>query len=208
MKKYFILTFIIFLSSNCFINPQNKISANVGYGYYLNNSENSLKVMGDKSYKSYVNYGFSYQRDDILGYDFLFEYNYHKMIKKNVIKFFRTGTESPDIIDTIGTDASLISHNFDFNYIGNIYSYLSYGIGPSFIIVNRIIKTEDSFMEGGTRSLYDNLASSGLGINGFIDFTVPLYESENYLFFTSKLKLRYTHSIWFDKGLRHLDDYK
>jgi hypothetical protein len=28
-----------------------------------------------------------------------------------------------------------------------------------------------------------------------------------YFFFTSKLKIRYTYSIWFDEGIRNLDNY-
>lgn len=44
-------------------------------------------------------------------------------------------------------------------------------------------------------------------MNGFVRFTTSLNEIGNDLIFISVLKLRYTHSIWFDEGLRKLDDY-
>ncbi len=53
----------------------------------------------------------------------------------------------------------------------------------------------------------DKLASSGLGVNGFLEFSISLDNSGIYFFFTSKLKIRYTYSIWFDEGIRNLDNY-
>ncbi len=41
----------------------------------------------------------------------------------------------------------------------------------------------------------------------YAELYVPINRSKKYFFFTSKLKFRYTHSIWFDKGIRNLDDY-
>ncbi|MGE5846165.1 MAG: hypothetical protein ACM34O_05540 [Ignavibacteria bacterium] len=105
-------------------------------------------------------------------------------------------------------DASLINHNIDLAYIGIISPYFSWGLGPSFVITNRIIEIDNPDAEAITLLLYDKLASSGLGANAFIDFSVPFSETENYFFFSSEIKFRYTHSIWFDEGIRNLDNYK
>ncbi len=213
MKPAFLIT-ILFLSANYFIHPQNTISISSGYGYYLNNSENSLKIMGDKRYKSYFLFGMAYQ-GNIFSNKFIFEYSYHQMQKNDVIQFVRTASELDEngnvvVLGTIGTDASIINHNFDLNYVGTINPILSYGFGPSFIITNRIIEVEPYSTEGevNTHSLYDKLASSGLGANIFIELSVPFSEAEEFFFFTSKMKFRYTHSIWFDEGLRNLYNYK
>jgi hypothetical protein len=212
MKSSFLII-ILFLTTGYFIYPQNKISLNSGWGYYLNNSENSLKIMGDKRYKSYFQFGAAYQCS-ILSNTFMFEYTYHQMLKEDVIQFIRTASELDEngnvvVLGTIGTDATIINHNFDMNYVGTINLDFSYGFGPSFIITNRIIETEDCQTEGevSTNSLYDKLASSGLGVNAFIELSVPFSEAEEFFFFTSKIKFRYTHSIWFDEGIRNLDNY-
>jgi len=203
MGKY-ILLFVLFLSAYSFIYSQNKVNLNFGYGIYLSNSENSTKIMGEESFRSYLFYGITYQREDLLGLNLMFEYSYHQITKEDALTFVITGPNDPYPIGTVGMPVSLISHTFDFNYVGNISQYFSYGIGPSFIIANRIIDLEGVFSNSG---LYDKLASSGLGLNGFLEFSIPFTESENYFFFTSKLKLRYTYSIWFDEGIRNLDNY-
>jgi len=203
MKKH-ILLFIIFLFANSFIQSQNKVNINFGYGIYLSNSENSLSIVGDESYRSYLHYGFTYQRDNILGFNLMFEYSYHQITEEDALTFIITSEVSPDPIGTVGLDVALISHTFDFSYIGSINQHFTYGIGPSFIIANRVIDLEEVLLR---RGLYDKLASSGLGLNGFLEFSIPFNKSENYFFFTSKLKLRYTYSIWFDEGIRNLDNY-
>jgi len=207
MKKY-ILAIIIFLFADYFINAQNKITANAGYGYYLSNSENSLRIMGDKRYKSYFHFGFAFQRGDLVGLNLMLEYSYHQMEKEDALEFFITSSFDPEIQYKVASDASILSHNFDLDYIGSIGSYFSYGFGPSFVIINRIIEVNNAYTEAGLKSFYDKLASSGLGANAFFDFSVPFTEAREFFFITSKIKFRYIHSIWFDKGLRNLDDYK
>jgi hypothetical protein len=135
----------------------------------------------------------------------MFEYSYHQTILDNALTFVYTGESSPEPLGSFSADVSLINHTFDFSYLDNISKYFIVGVGPSFIITNRTIDVKHPL--GNTLSLYDKLASSGLGLNGFITFSIPLDKNENYFFFTSKLKFRYTYSIWFDEGLRNLDNY-
>lgn len=193
IKNILVLLFVLIVSTE--IKPQNKINVNIGGGYYLINSENSLNMIENSKYRFFLLYDLSYQNSNIFGYNLIFEYSYQKIEKKNIIQFVsssQTGQYS------FWGNASLISHNFDLDYIGNISRYFSYGVGPSFIIINRIFSIQ---------YLYDKLASSGLGVNGFIDLNIPLSSGKNYIFFSSKLKFRYTHSIWYDKGIRNLDNY-
>ena len=198
MVKIFLFS-IIFLFSSLIIFSQNIINLNVGYGYYLSNSENSTKIMGDKKFQSFLLYDLSFQKDNIFGVLLMLEYSYQEITKDNIIEFIRAGGGPDPPPPPYWGNIKLVNHNFDIDYIAKISNYLSYGIGPSFIIVNRILNVDTV--------LYDKLASSGLGVNGFAEFSIPIIGNENYLFFTSKLKFRYTHSIWFDKGIRNLDDY-
>lgn len=198
MVKIFLVSFIL-LISNSLTNAQNRISINAGYGYYLSNSENSTKIIGDNEFRSFVLYDFSYQRDNLLGINLVLEYSYQQITKNNVIEFNFSNPEPFPSPPPLRGSQELISHNLDLDYTANINNYLSYGVGPSFIIVNRIIEVGSV--------LYDKLASSGIGVNGFAEFSVPIFGKKNYLFFTSKLRFRYTHSVWFDKGIRNLDDY-
>lgn len=206
MRKY-ILVLVLLLTANSFISSQNKMSVNFGSGYYLSNSENTLKIMDDKKFRTYLVYGFTYQRENLFSYNLMVEYSYHQIIKKDVIEFITYNSSSPEPIGIIYGDMSLISHNIDFDYVANINEYFSYGIGPAIVITSRILEIEDNVFEESNSSLYDKLASAGLGINAFFEVTYPLTESKNFFFITSKLKLRYTHSTWFDEGLRNLDNY-
>ncbi|GAB6282373.1 MAG: hypothetical protein STSR0008_11180 [Ignavibacterium sp.] len=199
MLKIFLLS-IILIISNSIIKPQNKININIGYGYYLSNSENSTQIMGDKNFESFVLYNINYSRENFLGFNIIFDYSYQEITKKDVIEFQIYDPSPVPHPPSIFGDIKLINHNIDIDYFAKINKIFSLGIGPSFVITNRILEVDTL--------LYDKLASSGLGVNCYMEVFVPFSKSEDYFFFTSKLKFRYTHSIWFDEGIRNLDDYK
>jgi len=198
IKYFYTISFFLFTFTLSIIHAQNKVDLHFGYGHYLNNSENSMKLMSEEKFRFYNFYGFTYQRNDLWGYNLILDYDYNKIIKNNIIEFVRTGPDSPDPLFFFSGDITLINHNIDLDIVKKYDQYFSYGFGPSFVITNRILDIPDH--------LYDKLASSGLGLNGFIELSVPLDKDEQF-FFTSKLKVRYTYSIWFDKGIRDLDDY-
>ncbi|MDP2303326.1 MAG: hypothetical protein Q8N03_12985 [Ignavibacteria bacterium] len=194
-----ILFSVLFLFGDTIIKSQNKININVGYGHYLTNSENSTKIMSDKKFQSYVLYDFSYLRENLFGINMMIEYSFQKITKKDIIQFIMYDPSPNPAPPPLWGDIQLINHNIDFDYSARINKYFSFGIGPSFIIVNRILEVDTV--------LYDKLASSGIGVNGFTEFSIPFNSGKNYFYFTSKLKFRYTHSIWFDKGIRDLENY-
>jgi hypothetical protein len=201
--KYYILTISVFILK-FEIFAQNQMWVSTGYGRYLINSENSMKVLEDEKVKSFVNFGFGYQREDIVGFTISLNYNYFQNTIKDAMNFIWTDQTGNNLGEFTG-DYALINHTFDLNYCAVIDEKFSYGFGPSFVITNRVldINLPSSFYT----ELYDKLASSGLGLSGFIKVSVPFNEKNEYFFFTSKVKLRYTYSIWFDEGLRKLDDY-
>ena len=203
--KYIILITTMLIFRSIMLYPQTDIRISLGYGHYLSNSENSLYVMRDDKYRSYLSYGISLQNADILGYNLILEYSYHRINKENIVQIVLTGENDPSPIGYLYGDIYFLSHTFDLDIAGNINKFFSYGIGPSFEIINRTFKLK--LPPSAELSLNDRLASSALGVNAFISFSYPLWEGENNLFITSQFRIRYTHSIWFDKGNRNLDNY-
>lgn len=207
MKKY-ILILAVLLTTGCRLFAQNSIGAHLGYGYYLGNSENKNPVMFGQKFTSHIFYGVSLQKEDVFGLRLMLDYSYHEIRKNDIMKVIISDIDFPEPVGpSIGGDLTLVSHNFDLAYVRNFSRYLSYGAGPSFVIINRIFELDQAITDGSSsRTLYDKLASSGLGVNGFLMFTMPVAEGSG-LFISSRLQLRYTHSIWFDKGMRKLDNY-
>lgn len=201
------LVFLFLLFSCTYLYSQNKIDANIGYGHYLSNSENSMNIMGEKRFASYLFYGFSYQRDNFLGINLIINYSYHQINEENLFRFVYYIGDGEPPPTTITGDIRHISHNVDFNYAGNFNKYFSYGVGVSFVIANRILSLVRIVNDKETLILYDKLASSGIGVNSFAMFSVPFTKDKNYFYFTSMLKFRYTYSVWFDEGIRDLDNY-
>ena len=123
-KKLFLI--LILISCNLFIYSQNRVSINVGPGYYLLNSENSNLVVGEKRFKWYLQFGLAYQRNDILGTSLLFEYCYNQSTKEDALIFVRTSEIGPEPIGYFGADVSLTNHNFDIDYVGSINNLLAF----------------------------------------------------------------------------------
>lgn len=206
MRK-FLLILLSFLLITTHIYSQNRITFNFGYGYFLYNSENSMKIMGDKKFDSHLSYGVRFLRKDILGLDISLGYSFSESVKKRTLIFYRTDPNSPTIVDSYGSDVTLLTHTIELNYYTQITSYLSAGIGPTFLFANRIL--EANFPgEGAKFNIYDKLASACIGGNVFVEFTIPLNDAENYFFLSPKLKAVYAHSFWFDEKGRILDNYK
>ena len=141
MRLYLTLI-LLFCCCNSFNYTQNRLSINLGPGYYLLNSENSNMIVGDKRFKWYVRFGFAYQKQDILEGSLLFEYSYDQSIKEDALIFARTSEISPDPIGYTGADVSIINHNFDLDYVQNVNEIFSYGFGPSYVITNRVVDIE------------------------------------------------------------------
>jgi|GEM_PF-6940879 len=209
MKRNIAVIVVLFLV--CSINAQDRIYLNGGYGYYLQNSENDLRIMGDKNFRGYFSFGAGYQRPSIFGLNLLIDFNYQQISKDKVLEYV-VYDPSPNADNrTYGIDMQLVNYSFDLAYVSEFSKNFSVGIGPSFIITNRILDMDDVLITVGQQianlTYYDKLASSALGANAFLMFNAPL-TSDNKLFFSSKVKLRYTHSVWFDEGIRKLDNYK
>ncbi len=194
----FIIFLISIFTSTSF--TQHQITVKPSLGFYIYNSENSLKIMGDENYL--LNYGFevSYENKDLYGYDIQVDYSYAYSDFENVLKFVYTGESGPEPLGFFYSDVSLALHIFDISLKNDINKYFSYGFGPSFSFVNRSYIIDHYDFE-------DRLASFAIGVSGSIDVKLPLDENTNYWFFYSGLKLRYLYGLFYDEGLRDLSGY-
>lgn len=199
-KSYRLFYFIsiLFISSNIY--SQHQISIKPTLGGYIYNSENSKKIMGNKNY--FLNYGFeiNYENKNLFEYDIQVDYSFVYSGINDVLEFLRTGSDGPDPIATFYSDVSLSLNNFDISLRDNLSEYFSYGIGPSFSIVNRSYKVK-------YYDLLDKLSSFAVGVNTSINFKYPFSKDEQYLFLIGSLKLRYLYGLFYDKGLRDLSNY-
>ena len=197
-----------FLLISFFFTPlsaQDKLTFDLGAGYFLRNSENGLNIMYDKNYKEYYIAGLAWQVNNVSGYNMLFEYNFQYIRKNNITKLQSTDAEG-NVFDTFPLDVALINHFLDIDFYDPYTENISFAWGPSLVLTHRIIEISDlpKVTEISKDSFYDRLASFGLGINGLVEYKISV---DTDMSFISKLKLRYSHSLLFDEGLRKLDDY-
>lgn len=196
--KLYIFFLIIHLSSISF--AQHQITIKPAIGLYIYNSENSLKIMGDKDYLLNYGYEVSYENKDLYGYDLQVDYSYIYSGIDNVLKFILTSETDPNPMELFYSDVSLSLHTFDISLKNELSDYISYGFGPSFSFVNRSYSIDNY-------DFLDRLSSFAVGVSGSIDVKLPLDENNNYWYLYSGLKLRYLYGLFYDKGLRDLSDY-
>jgi hypothetical protein len=198
--KLYLYQFMIIILLGINIFSQNQISLKPGFGFFIYNSENSLKVMADKNYLINYGFGISFEKEDLFGYNSQIEYSYTFSGRDKTLEFIRTVEGGPEPLGNYYSNTSLLFHNIDISLKGNLSEYFSYGFGPSLTIVNRTIEVPFIHFE-------EILASLCLGLNGIIDVILPFTEDINYFYFIAGLKIRYTHGIWYDNKGRYLDNY-
>ena len=203
MKNLILLcTCLFLLFAASLLHAQDKIAINFCPGIFISNSENSIIGFQDANLRFIFAAGISYQKDNILGGSLQLEYSFIRSGKDRLLEFI--AVSPTDAVYSIWATYTLIQHNIDYAYVKKLDNNFSIGGGPSFSILNRTLYYKDP---NYSLSLNDMLASSCLGINAFIEYSTFFNNENNGFFFSSKIKLRYVHSIWFDKGIRDLDNY-
>jgi hypothetical protein len=206
IKKLILLFPIIAFGPFVNLLAQNQITASPVIGLYLYNSENSLPVMDDENYL--LNYGFeiSYRNKKLFGYIIQFEYSYLYSSKDNVLEFeYYDPAPFPNPNRFFYSDVSLSLNTIDISVNGKLGDIFSYGFGPSFSIVNRSIIVENADI--GNEDFIDQLSSFCIGLNSLIEMRIPFSDDVNFWYFYGGLKIRYLHGLFYDEGLRDLDDY-
>lgn len=192
------------------IKSQNRLVINTGFGYYLHNSENGSRIMGSEKFAEYYSFGLSYQRLNVFGLNLLLDFNYD-LVSEEKVQEMPVYSYEGSYLRSYWLTMDMKNYKFDLAYILDLGGSFSLGAGPSFLIVNRTLEMEDQYVVVGEQraslGLYDRLASSALGAHAFLAFSIPI-NKDNSFFFTTKMKFRYVHSVWFDKGIRKLDNYK
>jgi hypothetical protein len=181
----------------------------VNPGLSLFNSENSMKIIGDKSIVWFPGFSVGYERENVWGYNFYFEYNvtYNKVA--DVLSFARITPDSP-VIDSWGADLILSLNNIDVGIKDDLTDNLSYAFGPTVTFAGRSFVIDNAPRIPGetlSNNIDDRLVSLCLGVNTYFYFQVPFSSGTSYPFFFSSLKFRYLHSVLFDKRGSNVDNY-
>jgi hypothetical protein len=167
-----------------------------------------MKIMGDKSIVWFPGVSVGYERENVIGYNLYFEYNF-TYDKVEVIKFAVTNPSSPDIIGYTGVNLNLYLNNIDLGISEKLTENINYTIGPSFAAVYRILVNYQDYPHevGIYGDLFDKLSSLCIGANASLNMQIPLTSDTRYFFFYSSLKFRYLHSLWFDAKGRNVSNY-
>lgn len=198
MKKLTFILCIFFINS--FINAQSFLGVEAGYGGYLLNSENDLHLLADHKMTDYYFGGLTYQFPINSDYSLSADYNFTSRTIEGLYEN-EFWDDNMTYLRTVNTDYTLLHHSYDFVLKSlDDSKKVSYGFGPTFVITNRIL--------GEGTDWYDKLASSGIGVCATLELVEPLQIDSDNLTYNIQAKLRYTHSVWFDKGIRKLDGYK
>jgi hypothetical protein len=169
-----------------------------------------MQTIGDKSIGWFPGLSLAYERENMWGLNWHFEYNYSRAKVEDILDFIVTGPGGPTEISSFSADLILSVHSIDLAIYYRAYEWLSFAIGPTVSLINRTIAidripTPDPL--GQARGFEDRLASIGVGVNGSASVEIPFDDVPPYFFFYSILKARYVHSAWFDNRGRNLENY-
>lgn len=194
MKLIFVILILIYTNQSF---SQNSISFVPGIGYFILNSENDLTILEKKKLEEFYFFGLSYESIYFENYKISIDYSFCKNDKDGIVKMAQT-SPTGEILGTSPIDYFLIHHTLDFLFMNQWEeSEIYLGLGPSFILTNRGLKFSPYFE--------DILASYGVGLCSTIETDLQTFNSFS---MRGIAKLRYTHSIWHDEGIRKLSGYK
>ena len=193
MKRKNILFIALLIFINPFIYSQNKVSANFGYGIYLNNSENSTNLLGDNNFRSYLFYGISYKRETVLGLNLMFEYSYHQITKNDVLVFVLQSDFGDSI--SFGTDVTLISHNSEIEMFIGFGPVIKYYLFNNYIspfikagYFHNIYNITDHYSHN-RKSFPGFSAEIGIGLNYFVTNSFAVESSLDYVFSQKQIEI-------------------
>jgi len=193
MKLIYVI--LIFLFSNQSFS-QNSISFVPGIGYFIFNSENDLTLLEKKKLEEFYFFGLSYESVYFNKYNISIDYSFSKNDIDGIVKMAQT-SPTGDILGTSPMNYFLINHTLDFLFMNQWEeSEIYWGLGPSFMLTNRGLEFSPYFE--------DILASYGVGLCSTIETDLQTFDTFS---IRGMAKLRYTHSIWHDEGIRKLSGY-
>ncbi len=207
MKKFLSLIFIVSL-----LPAQQKFFFSLNPGASLYTTENSSKVIGEKSIEWFGGGSIGYETSDLFETNLRFTYDVAFTQVNDALKFFFTSDKGPDVIDTFGADYLLYLHNVDVTQQFKLDDQFSFSFGPTLSWVNRSIIIHDipRFSEIGpaTMGFEDRLATLCAGAAASVTMEVPFDDTPEHLFFFAGIKSRILFSLWTDARGRNVSNYR
>ena len=191
------------------LHAQDRVFLSLNPGVSLSNSENSMKVVGDKQIHWMPGVGLAYETPLPWNFDLNIEYNYI-YARVNAVTMNHVVTPENVPIADLPEDLVLTYHNFDINAVFGRTRSLRSSVGPTVAYVGRSIQMHllnPSAQEPLSSTFEDRLQSLCLGANISVNFDFPLEDAGSGFFIFTHFKFRYLHSVWFDDRGRKLDNY-
>lgn len=207
--KTIALLLLVFTSSSV-VPAQDRVLFTLNPGASLYNSENSMKTIGDKSVGWFPGLSIGYQTERLLGLNLRCEYEYAHSRVRDALEFTVTSPSGLEPLATFPAHLLLSTHSIDLEALYGLNMWLGVAFGPSFAFVTRtlqIVGIPNGESRPGTRDFEDRLASFCVGLNGSFTMGFPAKPEAGTVFFVSSVRLRYLHSLFFDKRGRPLDNY-
>jgi hypothetical protein len=204
--NYLIHLLVFILCSSVYMKAQHTITPTATYGAYLFNSENGSLFLQGRTFRQIFGGGlkYSYTIKDNRALVSELLYSSSSMEAEYGINFTTAYIPSGET-PYIDTKISLEEYTLDFGIEQGISNNYIFGLGPSIAIVHRIISTSDN-NPFSISALVDDLCSTHLGAYGYVQLLSRITSNES-LILAFTIKIRYTHSIYFDNGGRNLDNY-
>ena len=182
------------------------ISFNPGYSFY--DSENSMKITGNKSVGWTPGCSVGYQTERLIGAPVRFEYDFTYSRLSDVLTFDATSLTGPSPVVYFSANLTYAMHDLDLSLVIPFAEWAGASIGPSCALLRRTIDIPQiPNDQGRTLSFEDRLVSYSIGINVSLYLAVPGTPEPQTVFAFFGTKLRYLHSIYFDARGRALDNY-
>jgi hypothetical protein len=177
-------------------------------GYSLYNSENKLRIVGDKSIGWTPAFSLGFETERFWNERLRIEYQYVYPRIYDILTFTVTSSSGPALVDAYTAHLFFSMHDVDLSLVMPICEWAGVSCGPSFALLNRSVEIPRlRGSEGKTLSFEDRLASYCVGVNASLYFSFPgTPEAESvYAFFG--LKARYLIAVYFDARGRDLGHY-
>ncbi len=209
MKKILLL-YIVF--SSTVLLSQNKYNFGINYGYFLCHSDNNLPITNiQKMTNNYgLNTGCKIKLKEKLYCDINSGYFISSSKGKHNLTDFSYENDSITILYNNSRSSTLEYFlPVDINIASEADNLIYYGIGIS--VVGIKVMTTYKFYYDNTRTdiedFSDNLSVLGIGLNSFIRFSYPIFNSKKYNLFTEG-RFRYISKLFSICHGKDLSNYR
>lgn len=191
----FIVVSLFFVTQS---SGQDDIGITCGVGAYAYNTENEYAITKNENYILNFTFAAYYVRALSANYRINVSYNFMFSKINDALLFAITAPNVPEALGQYGVDIKLMFNMFDFNLDVKLNKNYYISMGPTLALVFRSLVIDH-------HSFKDELASVCGGLNVVAAWYYPIDNSKMY--YQMGIKTRFLTGLFFDRGMRNIDDY-